>query len=62
MISAKSEISVVTVRNLVGQTVKTQTVNGLEKSVELGDISAGNYLVTIKLSNGTISTQKFVKL
>ena len=62
MISAKSEISLVTVRNLVGQTVKTQTANGLEKSVELSDISAGNYFITIKLSNGIISTQKFVKL
>ena len=62
MISAKSEISLVTVRNLVGQTVKTQTVNGFEKSVDLGDITAGNYFVTIKLSNGIISTQKFVKL
>lgn len=62
MISAKSEISLVTVRNLVGQTVKTQTVNGLEKSVDLGDITAGNYFVTIKLSNGLLSTQKFVKL
>lgn len=62
MISAKSEISLVTVRNLVGQTVKTQTVNGLEKSVDLGDITVGNYFVTIKLSNGLLSTQKFVKL
>ena len=61
-ISAKTEISQVIVRNLVGQTVKTSKVNGLAKSIDLSAVSAGNYLVTIKLTNGQLYTQKFVKL
>ncbi len=61
-ITATSEISQVIVRNLVGQTVKTSLVNGLEKSIDLSAVSAGNYIVTIKLANGLVSNQKFVKL
>ncbi len=61
-VSAKSEISQVIVRNLVGQTVKITMVNGLEKSIELSNVAAGNYLVTVKLTNGQVSTQKLVKL
>jgi hypothetical protein len=61
-VSAASEISEVVVRNLVGQTVKTNTVNGLVKSIDLSNVAAGNYLVTVKLANGQLSTQKLVKL
>lgn len=61
-INAKSEISQVIVRNLLGQTVKTVSVNGLEKSIDVSAISAGNYFVSIKLANGQSATQKFVKL
>ena len=61
-INSKSEINQVIVRNLVGQTVKSTLVNGLVKSIDLSGISAGNYLVTIKLSNGQVSNQKLVKL
>lgn len=61
-VSAQSEISQLIVRNLVGQTLKTVAVNGLVKSIDLSDLSAGNYFVTTKLSNGQLSTQKVVKL
>ncbi|HRZ98001.1 MAG TPA: T9SS type A sorting domain-containing protein [Paludibacter sp.] len=61
-VNAKTEINEVIVRNLVGQTVKTTLVNGLEKSIDLSDFTAGNYLVTVKLANGEIATKKFVKL
>jgi hypothetical protein len=61
-VNANSEISQVVVRNLLGQTVKTSQVNGLEKSIDLEGVAAGNYLVTIKLANGQLSTQKMVKL
>jgi hypothetical protein len=60
-VSAKSEISQVIVRNLLGQTVKSVAMNGLEKSINMSDISAGNYFVTVKLANGLLSTQKLVK-
>ena len=61
-VSAASEIAQVLVSNLVGQTVKTTAVNGLEKSIDLSDVSAGNYIVTVKLVNGQFTNQKFVKL
>jgi len=61
-VSASSEIAQILVSNLVGQTVKSTTVNGLEQSIDLSDVSAGNYIVTIKLANGQLSNQKFVKL
>lgn len=61
-INAKSEISQVIVRNLLGQNVKSMMVTGLEKTIDLSDISAGNYFVTVKLANGQLSTQKVVKL
>lgn len=61
-ISAKSEITEVIVRNLVGQYIKSIKVNSLEKTIDLSDISTGNYFVTVKLVNGELSTQKIVKL
>jgi hypothetical protein len=61
-ISAKTEISQLTVRNLLGQSVKTAIVNGLEKTIDLSDVASGNYLLTLKLANGQSSTQKIVKL
>ncbi|MFZ4547916.1 MAG: T9SS type A sorting domain-containing protein [Bacteroidales bacterium] len=36
-------------------------INGLEKSIDLKDISAGNYILTVMLNNGIQSTQKIVK-
>ena len=61
-VSAKTEISQMTVRNLLGQSVKTATVNGFEKVIDLSDLASGNYLLTLKLANGQFSTQKIVKL
>jgi len=61
-VNAKSEMSQVIVRNLLGQNVKLINVNGLEKTIELNDISTGNYFVTVKLANGHSATQKIVKL
>lgn len=61
-ISAQSKISQLIIRNVVGQTLKTIDVNDLVKSIDLSDLSAGNYFVTIQLNNGQLSTQKVVKL
>lgn len=60
-IAAQSDITEVVVRNLVGQTVMNVSVNGFEKSVDLSNVAAGNYFVTVKMANGQVSTQKFVK-
>lgn len=61
-VTADSEISNVIVRNLIGQTIKSVTVNSPEKSIDLSAVSAGNYFVTVKLANGQSATQKIVKL
>ena len=61
-VSAQSEISEVTVRNLLGQSVKLSTINSTSSSIDLSEVSAGNYYVSVKLANGQVSTQKFVKL
>lgn len=61
-IVAEHEISTVTVRNLLGQKVTSLSTNGIETYIDLSQLSAGNYFVTIKLANGQFSTQKLLKL
>jgi len=60
-VSAKSEISQITVRNLLGQLVKTTLVNSLNKTIDFSDLASGNYFITLKLANGQLSTQKMIK-
>jgi hypothetical protein len=55
-------INVITVRNLLGQSIKSVVVNGNEQTVDLSAVTAGNYFVTVKLANGQQATQKIVKL
>jgi hypothetical protein len=59
---AGSDISLISVHNLLGQLVNFVTVNATEKLIDLSTVSAGNYFVTVKMSNGQQSTQKIVKL
>ena len=61
-ISAQSEIGEVTILNLVGQSIKTVSVNATTKTIDLTDLAKGNYFVVVKMINGKISTQKVVKL
>jgi len=61
-VKAETEISQVTVRNLLGQSVKSVAVNSNEQSIDLSAVSSGNYFVTVKLANGQSATQKIVKL
>lgn len=60
-ITAEQEISTITVRNLIGQILINRMVNSREINLDLQDVSAGNYLVTIKLTNGEFVTQKIIK-
>jgi len=60
-IAAQSNISQVTVRNLLGQIVKTQKIDGMEQTLDLSTIAAGNYLLTVKMTDGSIATRKIVK-
>jgi len=61
-IKSNQIISQVIVRNLVGQAVKNVVVNNTDATLDLGQLSAGNYFVTLKLSDGRIVTQKVIKL
>ena len=61
-ISAQSEINEITVRNWVGQSIKMLIVNGTSKTIDLSGFASGNYFIVAKMTNGQISTQKFLKL
>jgi len=57
-----SDISMITIHNLLGQVINSFIVNAAEKLIDLSAVSSGNYFVTVKMSNGQQSTQKIVKL
>jgi hypothetical protein len=61
-IKSEKEMNQVVVRNLLGQDLKSISVSGLEKSIDLSTLTAGNYFVTVKLATGLVSTYKIVKL
>ena len=62
VINSDVEMNQVVVRNIMGQIVKNDRATGFEKSIDMNMLSAGNYFVTTKLSNGSVSTKKIVKL
>ena len=61
-VTANQEISQLVLRNLVGQTINSVIVNSRDKIIDLKNIVSGNYLITIKMVDGSTSTQKLVKL
>lgn len=61
-IRSEKRIDQVIVRNLMGQTVKTVSVNNMEATLDLSQVPAGSYLITLKLADGRLSTEKIVKL
>jgi hypothetical protein len=60
-VSAGSEISRIVIRNLVGQTIKSTTVNNTKTTLDMRQLPAGNFCITVVLANGDVSTQKIVK-
>lgn len=62
LVKSEDIISQVIIRNILGQTVKSVLVNGLDANIDLSQFSSGNYLVTIKHDSGKMSTQKIIKL
>lgn len=60
-VSANSEIQQISIRNLIGQTVKTIELNCVIKSMDMSDLVSGNYLAVIKMKNGDQAVQKFIK-
>jgi len=61
-LQSEEKISQVIVRNLLGQTVKKTMVNSHEATIDLSQLSAGHYFMTVKQANGKSSTKKIVKL
>jgi len=60
-VAAQSNISQVLVRNLLGQVIKTVKANGVEQTLDMSTVAAGNYLLTVKMTDGTMSTRKIIK-
>ena len=61
-IRSEKRIDQVIVRNLMGQTIKTVSVNNMEATLDLSQVPAGSYFITMKLADGRLSTEKIVKL
>ena len=61
-VSSKTEINSVEVRNILGQTLKIVKVNSLDTKIDLCSLHAGNYFITVRMTDGKISTQKVIKL
>lgn len=62
VIKSEKEIRQVIVRNLLGQTIKSEMVNCKDASVDISCLSTGNYIVVVKYITGEVSTQKIIKL
>ncbi len=58
---ATSEIKAVVISNLLGQTVQVLSINALEANISLDQLTAGQYFVTIRQANGTVSTENLIK-
>jgi len=61
-IKANSEITELNIRNLVGQSIRTELLNANSKTIDISDLASGSYFVVVKMANGKISTQKISKL
>ena len=60
-IKAESVMKDIMINNLLGQNVKSLTVNGTMTTVDLSKLSAGEYFVVVKFNDGTSATRKFIK-
>lgn len=60
-ITSTTDMNELVVRNLLGQMVKTITLNGTESSVDLSTLNSGNYLVTLRFNDGSTLTKKIQK-
>lgn len=61
IVSCQSEMKEISVRNILGQNIRTEAVNSNSKIIDLSGLTTGNYIVVAKLTNGQLSTQKFIK-
>lgn len=61
LLKSEETISEVIVRNLLGQVVTSVQVNNTEITIDMSEISAGNYFVSIKFGDGRVTTRKIAK-
>ena len=61
-VSADTEIAQIVVRNIMGQTVQTISVNSNQTNLDLSSCAAGNYFVNVKMVDGKTGIQKLIKL
>jgi hypothetical protein len=63
-LNLKSDVDVnqVVISNLVGQTIQSVLVNSTQKTIDVSNLNAGNYFMTIQLLNGKSVNRKFIKL
>ncbi|MDG5491182.1 T9SS type A sorting domain-containing protein [Psychroserpens sp. SPM9] len=59
-IDAQNTISMVTVHNILGQSVKTKMPNNLETTIDMSAMEKGIYFVTVKINNSQ-KTFKIIK-
>ena len=60
-ITSVSEIKEIQLKNMLGQTVNIQKVNGLFQRIDISEIPTGNYLVILKMVNGQFLVNKISK-
>ncbi len=60
-IASDNAINQVIIRNLLGQTVKTNEVNSQRQSINLSDILSGSYLIITVLENGEKMVSTIIK-
>ncbi len=55
-------IAKVVVRNLVGRTIDVNYINSSESSIDMNNLPAGSYFITLFMKDGNCTSQKVVKL
>jgi hypothetical protein len=61
VVTSDTEIGQLVVRNIMGQTIEKNSVNNNQANLDLTSCAAGNYFVSVKLTNGKTGTQKIIK-
>ena len=57
-----NNIAKVLIQNIIGQTIKINNINASESSIDMSNLPAGSYSVTLFMKDGNYATQKVVKL
>jgi hypothetical protein len=61
-VNSEHIIQQVVIRNLLGQVIQLVNVENTETSLDLSQLMAGNYFITLKSADGRSATRKIVKL